>query len=277
MSPKYKVVPDKDYILHQLPSSNGKTGMGYIINAADGRNFVIDGGHLDATDAVLKLIREKCSGEVTAWFVTHPHPGHAGALTSVLADVPDDVKIHKIFYSHTDIEKIEKFEPDSAPFVALFDTLLKGSGIPTVSVRAGDRIKLGRTMIRVFSGGDADYTEDYINNCSAVFKFNMYCSSILFLGDIMREASISMLERYKSELNCDIIQMANHGIRSTVSEIYAYATPDVCLWSAPGELLSEGTETGEIYKETRGLLEALGTLEHYVSGFDGLTEIHISY
>ncbi|MBE6704592.1 MAG: MBL fold metallo-hydrolase [Ruminococcaceae bacterium] len=277
MSPKYRIVPDKDYVLWQLPCSEGKTGMGYIINAADGRSFVIDGGDADNADLLLNMIREKCGGEVTAWFLTHPHPGHAGALTAILADMPEDIKILKIFYSHVNLEKVERFEPESAPFAALCITLIKGSGIPTVNVHPGDRIKLGRTMIRVFSGGDGEFTEDYLNNTSAVYKFNMYCTSILFLGDIMREATISLLERYKSELNCDMIQMANHGIRSTLSEIYAHATPDVCLWSAPEDILRAGTEAGEIYRETRDLLEALGTVEHYVSGIDGLSEIHISY
>ena len=41
--------------------------------------------------------------------------------------------------------------------------------------------------------------------------------------------------------------------------------------------LAENTETGSIYNETRNLLEALGTLEHYVAGIDGLSEIRISY
>ena len=45
MSPKYRIVPDKDYILWQLPCSEDKTGMGYIISSADGRCFVIDGGN----------------------------------------------------------------------------------------------------------------------------------------------------------------------------------------------------------------------------------------
>lgn len=277
MSPKNRIVPDKDYVLWQLPCPEGKTGMGYIINAVDGRSYVIDGGHSEDAELILRMIREKCSGEVTAWFITHPHPGHAGALTSILADMPDDIKIRKIFYSHISIEKVEKYEPESAPFVALCNTLIKGSGIPSVSVHTGDRIKLGRTMIRVFSGGDGDYTKDYVNNTSAVYKFNMYCTSILFLGDIMKEASISMLEKYKSELNCDIVQMANHGIRGALSEIYALATPDVCLWSTPGEYISGGTKTEKIYYETRRLIEAIGAAEHYVSGIDGLSEIHISY
>lgn len=277
MSPKYRIVPDKDYILWQLPCSEDKTGMGYIISSADGRCFVIDGGNAENAELLISLVREKCGGEVTAWFVTHPHPGHAGALANIIADRPEDIKILKIFYAHVSLEKVEKYEPESAPFAALFATLIKGSGIPTVSVHAGDRIKLGRTMIRVFSGGDGDYTEDYINNCGAVYKFNMYCTSILFLGDIMRDASISMLERYKSELNCDMIQMPNHGIKNAISEIYALATPDTCLWSTPAKYLAENTETGSIYNETRNLLEALGTLEHYVAGIDGLSEIRISY
>ena len=132
-------------------------------------------------------------------------------------------------------------------------------------------------MIRVFSAGDGEYTEDYVNNTSSVLKFNMFCTSILFLGDIMREGCISMLEKYKAELNCDIVQMATHGIRGALSEIYALATPDVCFWSTSRENTLPDSPEGETYRETRRLLEALGASEHYVSGIDGLSEIHISY
>lgn len=277
MSPKYKIAPDKDYVIFQLPCPESKTSMGYIINAADGRSFVIDGGYGEYARELCDLIREKCNGEITAWFITHFHPGHAGALAGILLDLPNDIVIHKIFYSHVSIEAVKKFEPDGAPFVSMCDAIFKESGIPTVSVHAGDRIKLGRTMIRVFSGGDGNFVENYIDNTSAVFKFSMYCTSILFLGDIMRDASIAMLEKYKNELNCDIVQMANHGISGALSEVYAIATPDVCLWSIPQKYTDKNTAQGEIYFETKRLLEAMGAGEHYISGSDGLTEIHISY
>ncbi len=277
MSPKYKFIPDRDYILWQLPQGSEHTGMGYIISAADGRNFVIDGGAPEDKDALLGHIREKCSGEVAAWFISHPHSGHAGALCEILSDMPQDIKISKVFYSHISIESVEKHEPKSAEFVRRCNTLLKQSCIPTVSVNAGDRLKLGRTMIRVFSAGDVGYSEDYVDNMSVVYKFNMYCTSVLFLGDIMRDASITMLERYKSELNCDIIQMSNHGLNGVLSEVYALASPNICLWSTPERFTQENTPEGEIFRENKRLLEALGATEHYVSGIDGASEIHISY
>ncbi len=277
MSPKYKFVPDKDYILWQLPQSSECTGMAYIISAADGRNFVVDGGTAQDKDMLLGHIREKCAGEIDAWFISHHHPGHAGALCELLSDMPEDIKISKIFHSHINVERVEKYEPESVEFVRFCNKLFKESGISVVSVNPGDRLKLGRTMIRVFSAGDAGYTEDYVNNLSVVYKFNMYCTSVLFLGDIMRDASINMLERYRSELNCDIIQMSNHGLNGVLSEVYALATPDICLWSIPERFTKEGTPEGDIFLENKRLLEALGAAEHYVSGVDGVSEIHISY
>lgn len=277
MSPKYKFVPDRDYILWQLPCSTEKAGMCYVIASADGRNFIIDGGGADNIDRLLTFLREKGLTEIAAWFITHPHRGHADALMAFLENRPADIKVSKIIHSHLSLDRIEKFEPESLEFVVRFNKLLKSCGIPTVSVNAGDRLKLGRTMIRVFSAGDGDYTEDYIDNTSAVYKFNMYCSSVLFLGDIRRDASIAMLEKYKSELNCDIVQMANHGLHGALSEVYALASPDICLWSTSKEYIQEDTPNGDVFWENRRLMEALGAGEHHVCVTDGISEIHITY
>lgn len=277
MSPRYKMNPDKDYILWQLPCSEKGKGMGYVIAAADGRHFIIDGGGEEMADYLVSFIRNKCDGEVTAWFLTHPHPGHAGALCKILENLPEDIRISKILNTKLNFTKIKNLESKYYDYVYYVDKTIKDSKITTVSVSAGDRLKFGRTLIRVFSGGDADFSEHYLDNTSMVLRFNMYCSSAIFFGDIRREASVRMLERYKNELNCDIVQMANHGCIGAVSEIYTYATPDICLWSTSEKVaLGEGRH-GEHYLEMRRLMEAFGATEHYVSGIDKISEIRISY
>ncbi len=277
MSPKFKIIPDRDYVLWQLPCSENKTGMGYVLCAPDGRNFVIDGGDEDSYEMLCSFIREKCAGEICAWFVTHLHPGHVGALVKLLSEENKDVVISKIFYSHLSLDKVEKLERESLEFVSGAVRTIKRSGITTVSVNAGDRLKLGRTMIRVFSAGDGDYAEHYVNNSGVVYKFNMFCSSILFLGDIMHEACVTMLEKYKYELNCDIVQMANHGIRGALSEVYLHATPDICMWSTPREFTEPDNPENKDFSEAMHLMDALGCSEHHISGLEGLCQLHITY
>lgn len=277
MSPKYKTTPDKDYILWQLPCSDTGKGMGYVISACDGRHFVIDGGTEEMAEYLLNFIRNKCGGEITAWFVTHPHSGHAGALCRILEDLPEDIKISKILATKLNFTKIKALENESYDYVRYVDKTIKDSKITTVSVSAGDRLKFGKTLIRVYSAGDSDYSEHYLDNTSMVFKFNMFCSSAIFFGDIRREASVKLLEKYKNELNCDIVQMANHGCIGAVSEIYTYATPDICLWSTSEKVTTGEGKHGEHYLEMRRLMEAFGATEHYVSGIDKISEIRISY
>ncbi len=277
MSPKYKVIPDKDYIIRQLPSPENGTGMGYVISACDGKSFVIDGGSEESRELLLAIIRESCGGEIAAWFITHPHPGHVGALCSILEDFPEDIKISKIFHSPLSTENIEKYEPQSLPFVKRWMSVLKSfSGCKKVSVNSDVRLKVGKTIVRVVAAGDiGGYTEDYINNCGVVYKFEMFCTSVLFLGDIGRDASIAILEskEKKAMLNCDIIQIANHGRPGILSEVYYLASPNTCLWSTPKSVGDKNPYTSEL----RSILELSDATEHYFSGTDGLSEIKIVY
>ncbi len=277
MAPRSRFVPERDYVLWQLPSFGDKTSMSYVICGADGTNFVIDGGLESDTEYLEKFLFEHCDGVVHAWFVTHPHPGHVGALCGILKNKPEKLKIGKIFYVHIPLDVLEVREPKSTSQVAEFYTLLRSSDIPCVSMRTGDRLKIGKTMIRVFSAGETDCTEHYVDNMGAVLKFNMYCTTAVFLGDIRVDASIPMLEKYKNELGCDIIQMSNHGLKGVLSEVYGYAEPDTCLWSTPECMADESSADGRLFCEHKRLMEVLGAGEHFVSGLEGPTEIHIAY
>lgn len=275
--PKYKYTPDKDYVVWQLPTDAAKTGMSYVIGAADGRAFVIDGGRDSDAPGLCDFLRAKFGGKVSAWFLTHPHPGHAGAFCRILEEKPAGLKIAKVFFSRVDEADVLKYEPKHAEFVKKCNLLAKTCGIPAVTVHAGDRFKIGRTLIRVLSAGETLCEEHFLDNTSVVYKFTMYCTSLLFLGDIRRDASVAMLETYKNELNCDIVQMANHGLDGALSEVYVKATPVTCLWSLPQYMTRENTPEGVHFCEARRLMEALGAAEHYVSGTDGLCELHITY
>ena len=68
-----------------------------MLQTDGGRLVVMDGGMKDET-LFLKGFLAALGNEVEAWFVSHPHNDHMGALTEILKK-PGDLKIRKIYHS----------------------------------------------------------------------------------------------------------------------------------------------------------------------------------
>ena len=72
-------------ILYQLPPNSHCQMMSYVLQTAEGRLVVIDGGCRPDGEALLRFL-EKLGGPrptVAAWFLTHAHDDHIGALTDL--------------------------------------------------------------------------------------------------------------------------------------------------------------------------------------------------
>lgn len=85
------------FTLWQLPSQVDTIGNSYVLQTDGGRLVVMDGGMKDET-LFLKGFLAALGNEVEAWFVSHPHNDHMGALTEILKK-PGDLKIRKIYHS----------------------------------------------------------------------------------------------------------------------------------------------------------------------------------
>lgn len=266
---------EKDCTLWQLPIVGSFKSMSYCIKTADGLHFVVDGGDTPEAEYLVDFIKENLDGRVDAWFVTHPHKSHVGAFINVLSS--SLVSVKKIIYSYLDPEVIVKKDSSCVSEIENFNNAIKQSKIPSLRVRNGDRLKIGKNIVKIIGAENVDTDRNYLNNIGVIYKFNFKTASVLFLGDAGYEAGLSLLSSFKDELKSDILQMAHHGYYGVSNELYSMISPDICLWPTRKEIWPEGsilTSESQNIKDTYDYMCSLGVSEHYVSGRDGLSEIH---
>ncbi len=81
--------------LYMLTSQSKVQMMSFIIISND-HLIVIDGGNTCDAEYLCTYIK-KLGGKVDAWFLTHPHSDHIGALRSTLERFYDDIRIDTIY------------------------------------------------------------------------------------------------------------------------------------------------------------------------------------
>ena len=71
--------------------------MSYVLQSPYGRLVVIDGGYEGDAPYLRKFLRDR-GGRVDAWFISHQHDDHFGALTAILRQ-SDGLTIDRIYAS----------------------------------------------------------------------------------------------------------------------------------------------------------------------------------
>lgn len=266
----------KAFTLWQLPSQVNTIGNSYVIQTHTNKIIVMDGGMKDET-LYLRGFLAALGNEVEAWFVSHPHADHIGALTQIMQS-PQDVKINNIYYSPFSEEHID-MEPGSAVDTRHFFTTLKESGIKTVAItEPGYELKIDKILFKILTVTDENLKANPYNNSSMVIKVSDKYKSILFLGDLGLEAGDRLLHsEYRKDLDCDYLQMAHHGQRGVSKDFYRTIKFRACLWPSPTWVFNndvgKGYNTHEFETvEIRELMKELGITEHYVSN-EGLVKI----
>ncbi len=271
-------------ILWQLPDrnlisdKNESQQMSYVFLMDNGKVAVIDGGVKEETP-YLRGFLATLGNEVEAWFVTHPHYDHIGALNEIMKE-PGGIKIKSIYHSEFPKDCYENVEPESKPLLEEFYVNLKKSGIKIINVtKPGIIIQIDKTKFKILSVTIDDPTQqDFYNNNCMVIKVWDPQKSFLFLGDIKDDSADRLLNSpYLKDLNCDYLQMAHHGQIGKFLDFYKHFRFKVCLWTAPLWLynndLGKGFNTAHyITVAARELMDELGIKEHYVSG-RGLVKI----
>lgn len=261
--------------LWQLPIVASFKSMSYCIKTADGSHFVIDGGDAAEAEYLENFINEQLDGRVDAWFITHPHKSHVGAFEKIIAE--SSVTVNKIVYSYHDPETVSKREPKSVNDVIAFNKAIKNSKIPSVRVKSGDRLKFGKCIVKIIVSESLESDRNHLNDRGVIYKFNFKTASILFLGDVGRDASFSLLSSYDNELKSDILQMAHHGYYGVSNELYDTISPNICLWPTRKEMWQSHatllTNESKELESTYAHMCANGVEKHYVAGIDELTKI----
>lgn len=254
--------------LSLLADYDNRQMLSMVLQDKNGSLVVIDGGWDIDADHLSDVIRSK-GGHVSAWFVTHPHSDHVGALVKILNNPDRKITIDNVYYSLADQSWYDKVESSRSLLVTELRSAL--STLPAASlhtVKKGDEIQVGSIKAKVLNN---PYLLDVtsVNNSSVAYKFFLNNVSILVLGDMGPEAGKLLLEETSAaDLKSDIVQMSHHGQYGVSREVYAAIKPQIALWPCPLWLWNNdngsGIGSGDWKTlETRKWMEELGVKVNY--------------
>jgi hypothetical protein len=269
---------DSDFILWQLPLHYaGPQGNAYVFRTKGGKVIVMDGGVAGETE-YLRGFLAPLGNEVEAWFVSHPHSDHIGALHEILK-APKGIRIKSIYHSEFSRDFYEKVEPECRPQTEEFYAHLKKTDAQVVDVaEPGLTVEIDHVQFRILAVKNEELTMNAYNNSSMIIRVDDTVRSVLFLGDAGVEEGDKILNgKFRKELDCDYLQMAHHGQNGVSREFYRSIRFKACLWPTPLWLWNNdagaGFNTGPFKTlETRVWMEELGIRKHFVMA-DGLCVI----
>lgn len=264
------------FTLWQLPGQARGQMMSYVIQTKSGRVLVVDGGReIDA--GYLADFLERLGAKVSAWFITHPHNDHVGALGQLLME-NRRIEIARIYGSIPKRKWIKTHEREQLDD---FDFLIKavaGSGKKISELETGQSIDIDGVTVRVVSVHNPELIRNAVNNSSVVLRFSDEWKSVLFLGDLGRQGGRKILRGPQRKwLPSDYVQMAHHGQNGVSKSFYKAVRPKYCLWPTPRWLWENdnggGNNSGPWDTlRVRGWMENLGVKEHFLAA-DGLVKI----
>ncbi len=274
--------PVDTFKLFQLPTITDEQCLSYIIQTESGKVVVFDGGRYEDHVYLLEILDRYGIDHVDAWFITHVHFDHFGALVEILErDI--DLEIGTIYGSTPTRDWVQAMlETDGTGVDAgnvhhynRFLSSLEHSGrdIDQLSVRD---MRIGGLIFEILRVWNPEIHKDAINNSSIVLRVTDSVNSILFTGDLTYEASLEIIRETVTpgivdRLPSDFVQIAHHGLNGVGPSFYTHVDPDYALWPAP--MIWYGPEPHPDTRWVKRELEMLGIGENerFVSGRDGLT------
>jgi Metallo-beta-lactamase superfamily. len=175
-----------------------------FLKTPDGENILIDGGGRPeyngssfdvGQDVLLPYLFYENAASLDAIFISHTDLDHIGGILSIL----DDVNVKRIFIGRQ-VEEDENYK--RLVYIA------NKKKIPIFQLSKGDAITIDGIRYYVLSPSSNIINENPINNNALVFKMVYKNVSILFTGDIEKEAEDALIN---DNISSDILKVAHHG------------------------------------------------------------------
>ena len=217
--------------------SKANGGMSYVIRVADGRFVIIDGGYPTEKEGndLVQFLKEHNLRDgkpvVAAWFITHPHGDHFGAMQAVSRAHADEIVVEAFYYNFPTngtgyaLSPIPKWmKTDMSRFEG--------------AVRC-DKVHTGTTVYAADARFDILFTHEDLyplrsnnqNDTSLVIRMTLGGQRILFLADVMEKACKTMVSYLpEEEWKADIVQFSHHGYEGATQEVYDMVAAPTVLW-----------------------------------------------
>ncbi|WP_446743070.1 ComEC/Rec2 family competence protein [Silvibacterium acidisoli] len=287
-----RVAGDSTFTLWQLPlQQTPSQGNSYVFRSKHGKVIVVDGG-MPGEAGYLRGFLGALGNKVEAWFLSHPHNDHVGAISEILK-APQGICIKTIYHSKLSAslykddpvvaglyKNLETYRLPS-PAVPRHDVLSEDlestndSPAEVIDVRPGLAGEIDGVHFKILSAKNEEITSNQYNNSSMIVRMWDATRSVVFLGDTGEEEGEKVLNgQFRRDLDCDFLQLAHHGQQGVDKKFYQSIKFNACLWSTPRWLwdndAGRGFNTGPWKTlETRQWMKELGIEKHFFAA-DGL-------
>lgn len=248
-------------LLHQLQGGDEE---GYILRLADGRFIVVDGGDPTEENAVeiYTFLKENAPDAekiaIAAWYITHAHSDHCGALTIFAEKYSEDSSITLESILFNACETTEQMLYCEPSYKLNMDVALATyyPDVPVYKPLTGQVYTFGKTTVEIlytmsdFMPNTIAYESDGkggdYNVMSTVCIIDIDSTQDLkdrmfVMGDTTTVACNEMCYRYGDAMKCDFVQVSHHGLaplptgancrrHCATVEIYQLIDPSIALW-----------------------------------------------
>ena len=232
----YNLFEDAEVIF--LTSQTSGQMESLLIRSSNNKFLVFDGGRYQDAHFLCEVIKVLGGNSVEAWFITHSHDDHVGAMYETLKENYIDIK--NIYYKFPPIEWCyEKIGDDVGYLYLIYDAIkeykesLSDFGKEVYihdDINKNDKFVFDEVEVEVLNDMYL-IDHDPINNSSIVYKINICGSSIIFLGDISYYGSMKLIEDVDREkLKSDVVVLSHHGQSGAPYELYEIINAQYALW-----------------------------------------------
>ncbi|MGA1791811.1 MAG: DNA internalization-related competence protein ComEC/Rec2, partial [bacterium] len=204
-----------------------------LIRLPTGQDIILDGGGtydraFDIGEMVLTpYLWSKGVRKIRAVALSHPHPDHLNGLFAILREFP----VAEVWVT-PQTSKDKRYQE--------FSELIREKGIPERVLQAGDQIRLGPGL-NIYCLHPHESSNIYsprgenswVNNHSMVLRIVYDEVSILFTGDIEKEAERHLVKKLRpSDLSSTILKAPHHGSKNSGSSSFLNAVrPEITVIS----------------------------------------------
>ena len=235
-----KIIP-KDLRIYFIDVDQGDS---CLIITPHNKKILIDGGGNESYDVgkntLIPYLLARRIKKLDYIIVSHFDTDHVGGLLSIM----EELKVGKVVISRQgeDSENYQKFK-----------SVVREKKIKVVVVNKGDRLKIEREIYFdiLWPNSSKFVTENVLNNNSIVCKLQYKNFSMLFTGDIEKEAEKPILHEYKKNLhilNSTILKVAHHGSKTSTTEEFLKAVSPKFAFIGVGKDNKFGHPNDEVIK-----------------------------
>jgi competence protein ComEC len=198
-------------------------GDAHLIQTRDGKNILIDAGHLDsARKALVPFLQSKGIKKIDTVFITHPHKDHYHGLLAVLES---GILIKEVYFNLPIRQVCDSEIPWGCDYADIesYYQMLKNNSINILEAKSGVSFELGLgsslKILYAFDGLNTPVGRTDINDTSVIMLLKHGFNTALFTGDLNDKLGEYLAKEGKS-LKADILKLPHHGTEGAAPDAF---------------------------------------------------------